>query len=659
MAVIQPPSLTRLSGAIINGLGDSIIGAQSQYFPPSTSFSNVPAWTASTAYVVGNCVTNNGNLYRCITAGTSAGSGGPSGYSFSITDNTAVWAIYNFQSNKGGTSFLMWAEKFSLGRLNFDLAQGYTGIYAGVLKVIITSGGSNYTSPSITFNQGATGTVQTLGGRITGVTITNPGYGTSAYTASISDASGSGAVLSLVTGGSGTFGVTGCLTADMVARLPDCVASNVDIFVVHGGTNDVSGGTSYATIIANLRNCYETLIAAGKKVIVVPITPRTGLSNTKTATLLQVNRWIRAYCRKESWANPLGTTNIALADPTGYLTDGSSATNQPIGGSGGTSGAMTSDGIHPSVRGATYIGYVVWLAAQGFLTQAQPYGPRSYTMFDGYDVVQNPGGNYIEGYPWQASTSYSLGQLCSNSGNIYRCTQAGTSASSGGPTGTGTNIVDSGAKWNFYVPQGMSVLNSTGGSTPAATGITFPGSFAAGYTLQRNNGSASGTITGAKESPWSNGQIGQRQSLAFSLGSGTGNEIWWYTATYNPYATGGILASDLNANSYFAEVELELSGITNMTQCAIELFDSVTSWNNWDGCTQTGVGAHFLQSSGEMISLPNSGKLYLRTQPMLLPANLTNFCCNLIFGFDCSGGAGSALATVKINHLAIRKAGVA
>jgi lysophospholipase L1-like esterase len=659
MSVIQPPAFTKLTGAIINGLGDSIIGAQSTYFPATTSFAAIPVWQASTAYVIGNCVTNNGNLYRCTTAGTSAASGGPTGAGFSIADNTVVWSIYNYQSNKGGTSFLSWAEKFSLGRLNFDLSQGYSGPVASMLKVIVTNGGSNYTAPTITFNQGATGTVQISGGKITGITITNPGYGSSAFTASISDASGSGAVLSLVASGSGTFGVTGCLTSDMVARLPDCVAAAVDIFVVHGGANDVAGGTAYATIIANLKTCYETLIASGKKVIAVPITPRTGLSNAKTATLLQVNRWIRAYCRKENWANPSGVTNIALADSTGYYTDGGSLTNQPIGGSGGTSGAMTQDGVHPSVRGAMYTGYAIWLAAQQFVAPAPAYPARAYTMFDGYDAVNNPAGNYLEGFPWIASNAYSVGQLCSNSNNIYRCTQAGTSASSGGPSGTGTSITDSGVKWNYVYPQGMSVLNGTSGTTSAATGITYNGSFASGYTVQRSSGSATGTITGSKESPWSNGQTGQRQVLSFSLGSGTSNEIWWMTAFYSAYATSGILASDLGVNSFYAEAELELSGIANMTQCNIELFDSVTAWNNWDGNNQTGVGEHFLQSSGEMMSLPNSGKIYLRTQPMVLPANLSNLCFNLIFGFDCSGGAGSATASVKINHVAMRKAFVA
>ena len=48
-------------------------------------------WLASTAYTVGQKVKNNSNVYTCSTAGTSAGSGGPSGTSTAITDNTAKW----------------------------------------------------------------------------------------------------------------------------------------------------------------------------------------------------------------------------------------------------------------------------------------------------------------------------------------------------------------------------------------------------------------------------------------------------------------------------------------------------------------------------------------------------------------------------------------
>ncbi|HEU0117706.1 MAG TPA: hypothetical protein VFR09_03655, partial [Alphaproteobacteria bacterium] len=261
MAVIQPPSLTKFPGVLINGLGDSIIGAQSQYFPVGSAFT-APAWVASTAYIAGQCVVNGGNLYRCTTGGTSASSGGPTGFNTSsITDNTVTWVFYNYQSAKGGTSFLQWAEKFSLGRLYFDQSQGYAGPNGSVLKVIVANGGSNYAGgDTITFNQGAVGTLNISGGVITGVTLTNPGNGSSAFTASINTSTGSGANISLVTGGSGTFGVTGALTSDMVARLSDCLSSSVDIFAVHGGTNDVSGGVAYATIIANLRTCYEALV---------------------------------------------------------------------------------------------------------------------------------------------------------------------------------------------------------------------------------------------------------------------------------------------------------------------------------------------------------------------------------------------------------------
>lgn len=49
------------------------------------------AWAGSTAYVVGQRRVNNGNLYQCSTAGTSASSGGPTGTGSGITDGTAAW----------------------------------------------------------------------------------------------------------------------------------------------------------------------------------------------------------------------------------------------------------------------------------------------------------------------------------------------------------------------------------------------------------------------------------------------------------------------------------------------------------------------------------------------------------------------------------------
>lgn len=49
------------------------------------------AWAINTAYVVGDRRTNASRCYRCITAGTSAGAGGPTTTAADITDNTAHW----------------------------------------------------------------------------------------------------------------------------------------------------------------------------------------------------------------------------------------------------------------------------------------------------------------------------------------------------------------------------------------------------------------------------------------------------------------------------------------------------------------------------------------------------------------------------------------
>ncbi len=50
---------------------------------------------------------------------------------------------------------------------------------------------------------------------------------------------------------------------------------------------------------------------------------------------------------------------------------------------------------------------------------------------------------------WAASTAYALGDRIINGGNVYLCTVAGTSAASGGPTGTTTDIVDNTVTWNY------------------------------------------------------------------------------------------------------------------------------------------------------------------------------------------------------------------
>lgn len=59
----------------------------------SGTLAALDAWTITTAYIVGDRVTNGGNAYQCTIAGTSAGSGGPVGVDPLVTetDGSVTW----------------------------------------------------------------------------------------------------------------------------------------------------------------------------------------------------------------------------------------------------------------------------------------------------------------------------------------------------------------------------------------------------------------------------------------------------------------------------------------------------------------------------------------------------------------------------------------
>lgn len=61
--------------------------------------------------------------------------------------------------------------------------------------------------------------------------------------------------------------------------------------------------------------------------------------------------------------------------------------------------------------------------------------------------------------PWAASSPFAVGDQVDNGGNVYICTTAGTTAASGGPTGTGTGIVDGSAVWDYLGTTTMVLQN--------------------------------------------------------------------------------------------------------------------------------------------------------------------------------------------------------
>ena len=75
------------------------------------------------------------------------------------------------------------------------------------------------------------------------------------------------------------------------------------------------------------------------------------------------------------------------------------------------------------------------------------------------DAVAHTGHNYSDGIvlgssednysDWQASSAYRLREFVLNGAKLYECTVAGTSASSGGPTGTDAAITDGTVTWTW------------------------------------------------------------------------------------------------------------------------------------------------------------------------------------------------------------------
>lgn len=69
---------------------------------------------------------------------------------------------------------------------------------------------------------------------------------------------------------------------------------------------------------------------------------------------------------------------------------------------------------------------------------------------------------------WQSSHAYSLGDLVTTSfPRAYQCAKAGTSASSGGPSGTGSSIADGTATWNYVCDVSYNALQSWANAIPA------------------------------------------------------------------------------------------------------------------------------------------------------------------------------------------------
>lgn len=154
---------------------------------------------------------------------------------------------------------------------------------------------------------------------------------------------------------------------------------------------------------------------------------------------------------RNAMANAL-TTTIG-ASPTLLIFDGTRPTNITDADAGTVLATMT---LPATPIGAASAG-VISKSGTWEDTAADASGYAKYYRIKQSTTVHYEG---LCAQNWAASTAYVVGQQVVRNGLVYRCTTAGTSASSGGPTGTGTGITDGTAVWAY---QGVSdlVLDNT------------------------------------------------------------------------------------------------------------------------------------------------------------------------------------------------------
>jgi hypothetical protein len=100
------------------------------------------------------------------------------------------------------------------------------------------------------------------------------------------------------------------------------------------------------------------------------------------------------------------------------------------------------------------------------------------TGLAGYFHIDSSGGTcHMQGLcaqVWEASVAYALNQQVSNdTGKCYKCITAGISAASGGPTGTGADITDGAAHWQYIGTVDMTLQNTSLVATQDVTITSF------------------------------------------------------------------------------------------------------------------------------------------------------------------------------------------
>lgn len=408
LGTFRTPAQSSQVTATLTGTPSTVVPTGSQAKTTSTSkvfqtttgvtITSLTAWAASTAYVVGDRRTNASRCYKCITAGTSAGSGGPTTTAADITDNTAHWTYLG--EGTGAVDVIMTSlDQDAVVAAARDLATINTpvGGWQSVINLLdATVGNLRQTDELFRVAQedqltlAGTGTGDAIRAellKVTGVTSAT------VYENDTDTTDGNGqpphSVQAVVVGGT---------DAAIAQVLHNNVAAGIATF-----------GTSSAQVTDSQGNLVTYYF-------------------TRPTSL---NMYVQAVLKYNS------------ASPTkgGYPTNGDTLVKTAVVTFASATQGVGKDAVPSSIGAAIFPVYVNGQLVAGVQGVLELTDLRLYT-----DVIGTA-------TAWAASTSYSATpgsrSVVTNVGRAYICITSGTSAGSGGPTGTGTDITDNTVHWYF------------------------------------------------------------------------------------------------------------------------------------------------------------------------------------------------------------------
>ncbi|MFG1389093.1 GDSL-type esterase/lipase family protein [Xanthobacter versatilis] len=179
-----------------------------------------------------------------------------------------------------------------------------------------------------------------------------------------------GGNLRFVTLNNGNFGVSGQRSDQILARLPDVMASGAGTVIIYAGTNDIAqnyptAGTAAATAAANIMLMARAIIASGAQVVIeLPVG-----STSWTAAQIGANYELHQRLREFSE----GTPNVYLHDATPTVMDTSSSSTTALVAQAN----RLYDATHPNGLGAYY-----WSKSLGALMDkiTRPYPRMSHML---------------------------------------------------------------------------------------------------------------------------------------------------------------------------------------------------------------------------------------------------------------------------------------